>query len=63
EKQIDDNSSPKITDLTIPLSVSFAVIIVLIMIGLLVHLILKQKRLSKSKINLKELRESSKTKR
>ncbi|MDE6894261.1 MAG: hypothetical protein K2J02_02715 [Malacoplasma sp.] len=63
EKQIDDNSSPKITDLTIPLSVSFAVIIVLIMIGLLVHLILKQKRLSKSKINLKELRESTKTKR
>ena len=63
EKQIDDNSSPKITDLTIPLSVSFAVIIVLIMIGLLVHLILKQKRLSKSKINLKELRDSTKSKK
>ncbi len=63
EKQINDNSNPKILDLTIPLSVSFAVIIVLIMIGLLVHLILKQKRLNKSKVNLKELRQSTKNNR
>ena len=60
EKQLDQNSNAAKADLTIPLSATFAAIIVLIMVGVLIHIIVRQKRLSKSKVNLKELRSSTK---
>lgn len=58
----NNNSNKNNKDLTIPLSAGFASGIVLLMSAILVHLIIKRKKLSKSKISLKDMRNSQKTK-
>ncbi|BAC44149.1 predicted integral membrane protein [Malacoplasma penetrans HF-2] len=57
---INNNSNTAMQNLTVPLSVSFALAIVLIMSGLITHQIIKRKKLAKSKINLKDIRKSVK---
>ncbi|BAC44152.1 hypothetical protein [Malacoplasma penetrans HF-2] len=57
---VNSNSNTIMQNLTIPLSVSFALAIVLIMSGLITHQIIKRKKLAKSKINLKDIRKSTK---
>ncbi|MCF0218020.1 MAG: hypothetical protein HUJ42_03190 [Malacoplasma sp.] len=61
--QNNDNSSPKILDLTLPLSITFALVIVAIMLGILINLIVKRKKLAKSNTNLKEIRAQNKRQR
>ncbi|BAC44150.1 hypothetical protein [Malacoplasma penetrans HF-2] len=57
---VNNNSNSTMQNLTVPLSVSFALAIALIMSGLIVHQVIKRKKLAKSKINLKDIRKSVK---
>lgn len=50
----NNNSNVTVKNLTAPLSISFALAIVIIMSGLIIHLIIKRKKLAKSKINIRE---------
>lgn len=54
----NNNSNSVVKNLTLPLSLGFSLAIIIIMTGLVTHLIIKRKKLAKSKINLKEARKS-----